>query len=245
MSTSTHQQLESLAKKIHDYLRTEERYDPEFIPPPFFIEFTGPASSGKSTSIRELYNFLRRHGFRVLKPQEGAEVIQHIPRTTPLYNIRTGMYALTQLIDLAQGHMYDVVLFDRCVYDAHTWMSYWREKQLLTEEECRHYQTYFLSPFWQKEITIGYIMVCDPEIAARRELRIALSDKLGDSTKPASIAKIHAHFVNTYETLKDTHPQLQLIDTSRLTESQMVETIGTRTLEILEQKIRERARSVE
>ena len=88
-------------------------------------------------------------------------------------------------------------------------------------------------------------MVCDPEIAARRELRIALSDKLGDSTKPASIAKIHAHFVNTYETLKDTHPQLQLIDTSRLTESQMVETIGTRTLEILEQKIRERARSVE
>lgn len=241
-NTAKHEHLERLAKKIHDYLRTPERYDHDFIPPPFFIEFTGPASSGKSTSIRELYNFLRRHGFRVLKPQEGAEVIQHIPRTTPLYNIRTGMYALTQLIDLSQSHLYDVVLFDRCLYDAYTWMSYWRDKKLLSKKETEHYQTHFLSRFWRNEITVGYIMVCDPEIAARRELRIALSEKLGDSTKPASIAKIRAHFVNTYDTLRATHPQLELIDTSTLTESAMVEMIGTRTLEILEQKIRERGK---
>lgn len=147
--------FEEKAKKILEYLKSDLRYDEQFLPRPFFLEFTGSPSSGKTTTITELDKFLRRHGFRVLRPQEGAEVIRHIPRTTPLYNIRTGLYALNKLIDESYGHLYDVIIFDRCVFDAYCWMMYWEEKNKLTKEEKELAQSFFLSRFWMEKIDIA------------------------------------------------------------------------------------------
>src|SRR3989338_11250236 len=110
--------FEEKAQKIRAYLKTDVRHDNSFLPRPFFFELTGTPGAGKTTNIKESYNFLRLMDFRVLIPQEGAEVIQHITRKTPAYNIRTGLYALTQLMDYAAGHLYDVVIFDRCIFDA-------------------------------------------------------------------------------------------------------------------------------
>ncbi|MBU1178961.1 hypothetical protein KKB69_01300 [Patescibacteria group bacterium] len=87
---------------------------------PFFIEITGSPSSGKTTMISILDPFFRRQGFRVYTPQEGAEVIRHIPRTSHLYNVRTGLYALATLIDASVNDNYDLVIFDRCPYDTFT-----------------------------------------------------------------------------------------------------------------------------
>src|SRR3989344_3657761 len=119
---------EEKAHRILAYLKKDVRHDHSFLPRPFFVEFLGSPSAGKTTAITEMDKFLRRMGFRVLRPQEGAEVIRHIPRTTPLYNIRTGLYALSLLIDESYGHLYDIIIFDRCVFDAYCWMMYWLEK---------------------------------------------------------------------------------------------------------------------
>ena len=105
--------FEKKAQKILNYLKSDIRYDRKYIPRPFFFEFTGSPSSGKTTCITEADKFLRRQGFRVWRPQEGAEVIRHIERTTSLYNIRTGIYALTLLMDESVGNKYDVVIFDQ------------------------------------------------------------------------------------------------------------------------------------
>src|SRR3989338_10083226 len=104
------------------YIDIETRRNHNVLPRPFFIEITGTPSAGKTTTIKELDKFFRRMGFRVLCPQEGAEVIRHIERTTPLYNIRTGLYALQILIDLSHGHQYDIVIFDRCIFYSFCWM---------------------------------------------------------------------------------------------------------------------------
>lgn len=229
--------FEQKAKKILEYLKSDLRYDEKFLPRPFFLEFTGSPSSGKTTTITELDKFLRRHGFRVLRPQEGAEVIRHIPRTTPLYNIRTGLYALNKLIDESCGHLYDVIIFDWCVFDAYCWMTYWEEKNKLTKEEKEMIQSFFLSRFWTDKIDAAFIMVCDPKIAMERELRIALSKKLGETTNPQTIKTLADRYSNAHQILSPKYPQLHLIDTTNLNEQTMVEIIATEILNIFEEKI--------
>ncbi len=202
------------------------------------MEFTGSPSAGKTTTITELDKFLRRQGFRVLRPQEGAEVIRHIERNTPLYNIRTGIYALTQLIDFSAGHPYDVVIFDRCIFDAYCWMMYWVEKGKLSSEEKDIIQAFFLSRFWANKIDVAYFMICEPEVAAERELRIALSQKLGETTSPQSIRTLVERYKQTHETLSRDYKQLFLVNTTHMSEEEMVKYIATQTLDILEQKSR-------
>ncbi len=228
--------FEQKAQKILKYLKSNIRYDEQFLPRPFFIEFTGSPSSGKTTTITELDKFLRRQGFRILRPQEGAEVIRHIPRTTPLYNIRTGLYALNILIDESCSHLYDVIIFDRCIFDAYCWMMYWQEKEKLTEEEKNLIQLFFLSRFWTDKIDAAYFMICDPEIARERELRIALSQKLGETTSPNTVKTLVERYKKTYETLSPDYKQLYLIDTTRLSEEEMIEDIAAKILDILEEK---------
>ena len=217
--------LETKIKLLHMYLKTRERYDGVFLPSPFFIEFAGTPSAGKTTIIKELYKFLKRSGFKVAIPQEGAEVIPHTHRNTPKYNIRTGMYALEILLSLQQGHEYDFVLFDRCIFDAYVWMAYWHEKGKLTLEEMRLLQEYFLFREWGQDIHRAYYVVCDPHIAVKREFSIAVSQKLGETTNPTTIKRLINLHKNAFADLKNKFPQLQYFDTTKLDRSQMVETI--------------------
>lgn len=230
--------FEKKAKIILEYLKSNLRYDETLIPRPFFIEFTGSPSSGKTTTITELDKFLRRMGFRVYRPQEGAEVIRHIPRTTPIYNIRTAIYALTMLIDGSYGHMYDVVIFDRCIFDAYCWMMYWREKGKVREKEKNIIQSFFLSDFWTDKIDVAYFMICDPAVAMIRELRIALSRKLGETTNPKTITTLVERYKKAYEILSPKYKQLNLIDTANLNEQEMVKRIAVHILNTFEAKAR-------
>lgn len=232
--------FELQAQKILAYLKSHVRYGESFLPRPFFIELTGSPSGGKTTTIAELDKFFRRHGFRVLKPQEGAEVIRHIPRSTPLYNIRTGLYALNILIDESFGHLYDIIIFERCIFDLYCWMTYWLEKGKLSAEEKSLIQGFFLSRFWADKIDAAYFMICDPEEAMRRELRISLSQKLGETTNPATIRTLVERYKSAYEILFPKHSQIRLIDTTHINEQTMIEIIAQETLNTFEKKAEER-----
>lgn len=228
--------FEKRAEEILKYLKSNLRYDEKFLPRPFFIEFTGSPASGKTTTITELDKGFRRHGFRVWRPQEGAEVIRHIPRTTPIYNIRTGLYALEILIDESFGHLYDLVLFDRCIFDAYCWMMYWLEKEKINDKEKNQIQSFYLSRFWADKIDAAFFMICDPKISMERELRIAVSEKLGETSNPKTIATLVNRYKEAYNLLSPQHKQIHLIDTSGLDELAMVDMMAEKTLEILEQK---------
>ncbi|HSE34659.1 MAG TPA: AAA family ATPase [Candidatus Paceibacterota bacterium] len=239
--SKTDNDFERSAKRIHRFLRTDRRYDEAHLPAPFIIEFTGSPSSGKTTTITELDKFLRRHDFRVLRPQEGAEVIRHIPRTTPLYNIRTGLYALSHLIDFAHGHMYDVVIFDRAIFDTYAWMLYWKQKGLLAEDECARNQAFFLSRFWTDRITACFVMVCDPKEAMERELKIALSDKLGETSNPDTMRALAERYRTLHKDLSGDFSQLVLIDTTTVGEADMVKQVAATTLAMIEASITRRS----
>ena len=227
---------ESHAKKIQEYLRKDIRHNPLSIPRPFFVEISGTPSSGKTTAITKLDTFFRRMGFRVLCPQEGAQVVRHIERTTPLYNLTTGLYALNILIDLSQTHYYDFVIFDRCLFDAYCWMLYWEERKKLNKDELVLIQAFFLSRFWINTIDVAYFMVCDPEKAMEREQRIALTQKLGSYTNPETLKTLTLRYKRGFEALRPKFPQLKFFDTTNKTEKGMVEEIAFHILDALEKK---------
>lgn len=231
------QTYEQRAERILRYLKADKRYNNGYLPRPFFVELTGSPSAGKTTTITELYKFFRRLGFRVLRPQEGAEVIQHIPRTTPVYNIRTGIYALTMLLDESYKHTYDLIILDRGIFDTYAWMMYWQDKGLLTPEECTLVQSFFLSRFWADQTDAAYFMVCEAQEAMRREMRIALSDRMGETTNPDSIVKLISRYTTAFRRLRHDHPQLQLMDTTGMDEQAMVSAVATETLSALERCI--------
>lgn len=236
---SMENRFERQAQRILRYLKSEKRYDLAYLPRPFMVELTGSPSAGKTTTVIELDKFFRRMGFRVLIPQEGAEVIRHIPRTTPVYNVRTGLYALTMLVDNSFGHQYDVMVFDRCIFDAYSWMMYWAEKGKLTPEERLIIQTFFVSPFWTSMIDVAYFFVCDPEVAMERELRIALSQKTGETSNPKTIATLVERYKQAYRELQPANPRIFLVDTTHLDERTMVEQVAARTLDLFEERARQ------
>lgn len=235
--------LEQKARDLLFYLKSKIRYDRDVIPRPFIIEVTGTPSAGKTTTIVEIDKFFRRIGFeRVWKPQEGAEVIRHIPRTTPEYNIRTGTYALNLLLDNAYGHNYDLIIFDRCIFDAYCWMQYWKEKSKLTEKEAANNQSFFLQKPLTDYIDAAIMMTCSAEEAMKRELKIALSSKLGETTNPESIKRLERIWKNAYERLQGEYPQLTLMDSTKLDESQMIEDVTLTALNAFEKRAKQSAR---
>lgn len=239
MDTKDKEKLQLMVERLHSYLRTDLRYGDKFLPAPLMIEFTGSPDSGKTTCIKELDKLLHRSDFRVFIPQEGAEVIRHIGRDTPEYNIRTGLYALNMLLDFTHGHMYDIVIFDRSIFDAYTWMIYWEKKGLLSMAERDTIQNFFLSRFWTERIITSYIVLCDADEAVRRGQRIAASDNLGASSNPESIRKSVERHQQMFAELSPRYPQLHLVDTTHMDEKTMVEHIATTTMKALLAKARE------
>lgn len=221
---------EKICASMHAHLRTDNRYDPAFFRPPFFIELTGSPSSGKSTVIKKIDDSLRGEGFRVLIPQEGAEVIRHVPRSTPLYNIRTGLYALSLLIDQMHGHNYDVIIFDRCIFDVDNWMTYWEGKQLLSASETHMVQDFFRMRFWVDHIAAAFILTCDPEVAIKRERRVGTRKGPGQYTNLETISALNTRYQSMYQRLSPDFPQLELIDTTAYGAQAMVEMMTAKTL---------------
>ena len=224
------------ARIILNYLKSNLRYDNGFLPRPFMIELTGSPSAGKTTIIKSLDDFLRDQGLRVLRPQEGAEVIRHIPRSTPVYNIATGLYALSKFIEESYCHKYDIIIFDRCIFDAYCWMEYWYEKSKLPVHDKYIIQNFFLQKFFTQNIDAAYFVVCEPEKAMERELRVSILKKDREMTNAKSIATLVTRYRNAFIRLSSHHPQLKLIDTTNLDEQAMVEQVAMDILNVLEAK---------
>ncbi len=214
--------LEQRFGVLRKFLKPEIRHDQKILPRPFTAEFAGSPSSGKTTAMVELDNFLREQGLRVIRIQEGAEIVRNISRSTPLYNITTGLHALRPLISIANGHTYDVAIFDRGVFDTVHWMTYWLEKGQLTLEEFKNYRDFFLSRFWTNDIDISFFFVCDARVAMERELRIAISQKPRETTNEESIRRMVDRYKKIFGNLSPQYSQLRFLDTTLLDVKDMV-----------------------
>lgn len=192
------------------------------VPRPRIIEFTGSPSSGKTTLIKSLDTLLRSVGFRVFTPQEGAEAIRHVDRTTPLYNIRTGLYALSIIIDSICTSTYDIVILDRGAFDVHAWMTYWRGKEKLDDETQEIIQSFFLGEWWIENTDVAYIITCEAAEALRRETEVGIPLGTRSTTTHQGITTLRDRYRQMYDDLSVRYPQLRYIDTTKMDRQSMV-----------------------
>jgi thymidylate kinase len=220
-----------IINEIHAFLRTDLRHGNDFLKPPFVVEFFGNPDSGKSSAIKSAYTNLRRHSFHIKKPLEGAEEISDdIPRSSPEFNVATGVYAVNLLMHLYHLHKHDMVIFDRGIFDAYGQMVRWNKKGKLSDEEMRMYQQFFTSQFFAPRMTLGIAMICDPDVAMARDQRSSRTKILGESTNPDAINSMRDATIQTYEELRGRFP-LALIDTSHMTLEEVADTVNALLLE--------------
>lgn len=232
---SVDKKYQNKIRQIMAYLKSEVRYGTSIVPRPFIIEFNGSPHSGKTSAITEIDKLLRRHGFRVLRLQESGEAIRHIERKTPIYNIRTGLYSLINIIDHSHSHNYDIVILERGIFDAYSWMTYWGEKDKKYRLEIETVKKFLLSDFWLNTVDRAYFLVCRPAKARERERDMSLSKNL--NTSNVDMVKFYQ---KSFKKLWRKFSQLKLIDTSDLTKKEVAEKIALDILKVMERKTAEK-----
>jgi len=228
-------EFERRAHLIKPYFNHLIRHGKDILPPPFICEFLGSPSAGKTTIIRTLDKFWRRQRFRCWTPQEGAEAIRYMDRNTPFYNIATGLHAYRILMEISEGHQYDHVLFDRCVFDAYVWLKYRFRKDQLSADTTRMFQEFFLGA--ADRVDCAFVIICDPEVAIARETKHELTQQMGQHTNHDTIRLLIECNRESYEELKGRFEQLVLVDTTEMDEKTMIQHVAGRVLDRLEKKV--------
>ncbi|KKT80969.1 MAG: hypothetical protein A3B99_01470 [Candidatus Yanofskybacteria bacterium RIFCSPHIGHO2_02_FULL_44_12b] len=226
--------VEAQIDALKKYLRYDIRYS---LPRPFIIEFTGPPSSGKTTVVKEIDDYLRPLGLaKIYPPNEAPREIRHIARLEPDYNMRTALYTLSQLLDEAHSARIDMLLIDRGPFDAYCWPEYWLNKGKITLSEKENLQSYYTNRQFISKVDICYFLVCEAETALQRELRVAIDDSPRETTNLESMKRLERIWRNAQVQVSTLHPNVRLIDTTNMTEVQMIKIIAADLLNTLEQK---------
>lgn len=223
--------------QILHHLKSDVRHDMALLARPFIIEFDGMPSCGKTTVIKELNKYFRHNGLRVCAPQEGAEAVCHIPRTTPEYNIRIALYTISMIMDLSWNHTYDLILLDRGIFDFLCWTDYMYDKNMITDEQAKTLTQFYLLPSFTEKRDCAVVMICDPKIALEREKNLELSKKSGFTT----IESLHEFYNRSFGLFIDRAPiysSLQLLDTTTLTRQKMTQCAKDIVLDRLSHKIK-------
>ncbi|OHA49123.1 MAG: hypothetical protein A2991_04150 [Candidatus Terrybacteria bacterium RIFCSPLOWO2_01_FULL_58_14] len=222
--------------------RIRELLDPQGIkhaalPRPVILEFTGSPDAGKTTLIDIFDPFFRRLDFQVERPQEGAEVVRHIPRTGPEYNVRTGIYQLGLVLDAMHDRRTDLLILDRGLYDPWCWMEYWVRKGKIDQPTARAYQRFFTDPRWRSAVDICFFTVCDPEEAIRRNSKALPEDVLGETTNPESIRLLVDIAREAHRFWQRRGAPVVLVDTTGVEPRQVAAMLLDRTLAMLEERL--------
>ncbi|MBF0548821.1 MAG: hypothetical protein HQM08_30650 [Candidatus Riflebacteria bacterium] len=175
---------------------------------PWIAEFSGLPRAGKSECIATITHFLRRHGFTVLSPFEGAsQAPDYLKDDLLLYNTWTASYAIRQIIQalrVRNPNKYDVVLIDRGLFDAIAWFHY-LEKEKTVKPEVREIMTKYMQiPFWKEYIQRVFLLLCSHEQALKRELNSKLTNKPGtvlSEGRLRDLRKNYCEMQSLYETI--------------------------------------------
>ena len=209
---------------------------------PFIIEITGLPDSGKSTVLKRIDVFLRRQEnggqeCKILIPQEGTKTVRNIPRTAIQHSVAASNYVLQILLQQSYSTDYDLLFFDRGLYDAWCFIEWLRQKRKLGQEESNCFKSFFTSEGWLKNIDLCFFVMCDPKITIARNKKDAfLTKKTGIRTNPKVVAELYYAFMTGYNRFKDQGAPVALVDTTNLDVGQATRKVLIQILEEFERK---------
>ncbi|MGH8478100.1 MAG: hypothetical protein ACREXK_00615 [Gammaproteobacteria bacterium] len=187
--------------------------------PPIVVEFAGSPKSGKSTNIDVISHFLKRMGFKVWAPTEGASkrTPYHLRRDLVAFNTWALNYAISELLvayyNIDRPHL---VILDRGPFDSVAWMGLLKTKKQLSQEEYRIVKHFALHPKWSSLINQVYLFTCSPDVSLDREHKVTLTRRPGTAMNNAMLTGLLSQYQELHKELKD-YPVTD-IDTTSTTE---------------------------
>ena len=202
---------------------------------PFMVELFGTPKAGKSTIKEMLKHFFKRAGWSVSTPTEGAEVVEWTKRHEPQYNFQTCEYALSFARNRADDKRFHLVIFDRAVMDGVVRMQYYADRGVMTEEERRCVEGYYLNRWNRGLFDLHVCLVSTPEVAIKRELARALTKKHGETMNPDTLRGLLASHQGVWDRLGcDDDPAMCWHDSSTEKESETALAVLDRLIAAME-----------
>jgi len=185
---------------------------------PIGFEFSGSPKAGKSSIIGLVSLLLRRSGFRVSTPPEGAsiETPPDLKEDLLAFNAWCGCYAIQNiLVRSHEGDPYDVLLLDRGLFDWVVWMRFLRTKNQTIDQSMDEIVSSFAlaEPWLGREKSI-FLFTADISTSLSRELRSQLTTKPGRAMNQQFLADLHACYDDVILTHAHRLPEINRIDTS-------------------------------
>ena len=160
--------LKSLAFTIRENLANSRK--------PLVIEFAGLPKGGKTTLINSLSLFLRRNEIRTRVITERASICPIVDKLDLTFNVWTGCSSLLQFLELVQEKSYNVIIFDRGIYDSIVWLHYLAEEHKLDNDKFATIRDFFLLARWRRAIDLVIEVRTKPQKSLEREFKDSLTD---------------------------------------------------------------------
>ncbi|MEK7464184.1 MAG: hypothetical protein AAB617_00170 [Patescibacteria group bacterium] len=162
---------------------------------PILVEVCGTSKSGKSTIREMLYTFFRRAGFSVHTLPEAAGTIEVGRKNQYFYTLRAGAYNLSNLLDRAEDPRYDIVIFERSIFDHLCWWTLIHKEGLIDDKTLLKMQAFYSQPGITDLLDAVVFLTCDPETALKREP--TLVQKTGARMNPKTQLVLTEAFMET------------------------------------------------
>jgi len=192
-------ELKSEAQLVLSRLRADECE----LPLPVFFEFAGSPKSGKSTIIGIVSHFLKRVGFDVVAPAEGASLRTPVALRDDwlAFNTWSGMYALRHILEAChESHPVDIVILDRGLFDAAAWMEFLcSEPSRITQDDRDRITGFLTLDLWRRRELGVFLFTADHATSLVRESESKLIDEPGSVMNEAILSGL----IRAYDTVAD------------------------------------------
>lgn len=218
---------------------------------PIVIEFAGVPKAGKTTTLNTIHGFLKRCGFRVETVIERASVSPIRDKKHFNFNVWTACTSLTQILEKTQDppsqNDPEILILDRGIFDALSWMSMMEKMKRLRKQEREIIEKFLLIDDWRKRIAGVIVMKASAEDAMKRERGYLPVTGKGSIMNPEVIQQMTANTNMCMERFRNSF-KLFDVDTSTSTGStpqSTAEYVAKLVLSIIEDELDEEVLSID
>lgn len=191
---------------------------------PYIIEFTGTPRTGKTTLIKNLYDFFHKKGFKVEILEEFTTSKQYkeniYPRLKDKYknivNTEIPKYVLKQLEESISRNP-DIIIVDRSLFDRLIWVDRLYLKNDMTDIEYDEYKNTYL-PLIKNKINIIIATYTDALTSLKRDYSANLSLEKRSFLNEKNILEYNESLINMKTLSKNEKINLHFFNTTNKSE---------------------------
>lgn len=180
---------------------------------PMIIELAGTPNSGKTTIINELDTVFRRYNINSKVICESARYCKITNKKSPQFNYWTALETIQRIISMIdQG--YKIIICDRGIFDAITWMNFYLNNKLISKKDFDTTINFYMLNEWRQYVHCVVAITCDPQISINRDIDYKEFEVYGSIVNPQILPQINKAIIETIEDYKKHFNKLMYFDTS-------------------------------